>query len=104
MSNTKTIPATGTTPVLMDTTPLAGGHGREAKVHLGANVGVATGVLLQGHNGVPGDGVPGSGDAGWFTLLSAPQTAAVVEVADLPQWVRKGGATLASPIVIEGVQ
>lgn len=102
--NLKTIPATGTTPVKMDVTPLAGGHGREAKLNMGSNTGVATGVLLQGHNGLPAGGVPDAGDAGWFTLLSAPQTGPVVHLEDLPLFVRKGAATLTSPIVIEGVQ
>lgn len=104
MSNTVTIPATGTDPILLNVTPLAGGSGREAKANLGSNTGVATGVLLEGHNGLPSNGTPGSGDAGWFTVLSAPQTAPVVEIADLPQWIRKGAATLTGPITLEGVQ
>lgn len=109
MSNIKVIPATGTDPVKFDTTPLAGGHGREAKANLGSNVGVSTGVLLQGHNGIdaghlPSGAVPPSDDDGWFDLLTAPQTGPVVEIEDLPLFVRKGDATLSGPISIEGVQ
>ena len=102
--NIITIPATGNTPIKLDTTPLAGGYGREAKVHLGSNTGVATGVLLQGHPGMPDGSTPAAGDAGWATLLSAPQTSPVVEIEDLPMWIRKGGATLTGPLTLEGVQ
>lgn len=102
--NLITIPATGTDPIKLDTTPLAGGHGREAKVHLGDNVNVASGVLLEGHDGMPDGSEPESADDGWYDLLEAPQTAPVVEIDDLPMWIRKGGATLTAPIVLEGVQ
>lgn len=109
MSNIKVIPATGTEPVKFNTTPLAGGYGREAKVHLGDNAEVEEGVLLQGHNGIdaghqPSGETPPSGDSGWFDLLVAPQSGPVVEIEDLPLFVRKGGATLSGPISIEGVQ
>ena len=102
--NIITIPATGTDPIKLDTTPAAGGWGREGKAHLGSNTGVSSGVLLQGHDGLASGAEPASGDAGWYDLLEAPQTASVVEIADLPLYIRKGGATLTAPIVIEGVQ
>lgn len=102
--NIVTIPATGNDPIKLDTTPLAGGFGREAKVLLGSNTGVASGVLLQGHAGMPDGSVPTTGDAGWYTVLSAPQTGPMTEIEDLPMYIRKGGATLTGPITLEGVQ
>lgn len=98
MPNLKTIE--DTTAVLMDTTPLAGGSGREAKVHLGDNLAVVSGVLLEGNNGVPHEGAPSTG---WYTLIEGGGDAAIIEVLDLPQWVRLGGAAT-DPIVMEGVQ
>lgn len=104
MTNIVTIAATQTDPVLLNETPLAGGSGREAKAHLGAdNAALATGVVLEGHNGIPSDGAPDGGDAGWFTVLEGPFDAEVVEIDDLPQWVRVGAA-VAGPVVLEGVQ
>ena len=102
--NIVTVPASGTDPIKLDVTPLAGGWGRECKAHLGSNTGVSTGVLLQGHDGMADGSDPPSNDAGWFDLLEAPQTAPVVEIEDTPMWVRKGGATLTGPITLEGVQ
>lgn len=101
MPNVKTI-GIAEVAVRMDTTPLLGGAGREAKLDLGANVGVASGVLLEGNNtnANEGDAAP---TTGWTTLLSAPQTSPVVEIADLPAWVRSGAA-LTSPVTVIGVQ
>lgn len=102
--NIVTVPASGTDPIKLDVTPLAGGWGRECKAHLGSNTGVANGVLLEGHPPTDDGAEPDSGSTGWYTLLEAPQTAPVVEIEDTPGWVRKGGATLTGPITLEGVQ
>ena len=99
--NVKTV-LTDEVAIRMDKTPLLGGAGREAKLNLGANVGVASGVLLEGNNtnANEGDAAPSTG---WTTLLSAPQTAPTLQINDLPAWVRSGAA-LTSPVVVEGVQ
>ena len=87
-------------PIKLDTTPLAGGFGREAKAHLGGN---SAGVVLEGHDGMPDGSTPLEDDEGWYTVLEAPFDGTVVEIEDLPMWVRPGaGAT--GPIVLEGVQ
>lgn len=101
MPNVKTILITEVA-VRMDKTPLLGGSGREAKLDLGANVGVATGVLLEGNNTNTDKGAAAP-TTGWTTLLSAPQTSPIVEIADLPAWVRSGTA-LTSSVTVVGVQ
>ena len=101
MSNVKTVFITEVA-VRMDKTPLLGGAGREALVNVGANVGVASGVLLEGNNTNVGDG-DAAPTTGWTTLLSAPQVSPVVQIDDLPAWVRSGAA-LTSQVTIEGVQ
>ncbi|GAB3054124.1 hypothetical protein [Stenotrophomonas tumulicola] len=103
MPNVKTLPIGGTI-VKLNKTPLLGGWGREGLANLGANTAVATGVLLQGHE-APADGsTPGAASTGWFTLLSgAADLAPVVEIADLPDFIRTG-ADATAPITLEGVQ
>lgn len=103
MPNVKTLP-TGGTIVKLNKTPLLGGWGREGLANLGDNTAVTTGVLLQGHE-APADGsTPAAGSSGWFTLLSAAANLApVVEIADLPDFIRTGAAATA-PITLEGVQ
>lgn len=92
--------AAGADPIKLDTTPLAGGFGREAKVNLGANT---AGVVLEGHDGMADGSTPTEGDEGWYTVLEAPFAGVVVEIEDLPMWIRPGaGAT--GPITLEGVQ
>lgn len=103
MTNIVTITDADTAAVKLDVSPVAGGWGREAKLHLGDNTAVEAGVLLEGHDGLANGDTPGIADDGWYTLLEAPQTAAVVEVADLPLFVRTGAAQ-DGPIAIEGVQ
>ena len=101
MTNIVTI--TTTDAVKLDVSPVAGGWGREGKANLGDNAAVESGVLLEGHDGLPDGSEPESGDAGWYTLLEAPQAAPVVEIADLPLYIR-GGAAIAGAVAIEGVQ
>lgn len=103
MTNIVTITSDDTDGVKLDVSPVAGGWGREGKAHLGDNAAVATGVLLEGHDGLPDGSVPEQADDGWYTLLEAPQDAPVVEIADLPMFIR-AGAAIAGPIAIEGVQ
>lgn len=103
MTNIVTITDADTDPVKLDVSPVAGGWGREAKANLGDNAAVESGVLLEGHDGLPNGEVPESDDDGWYTLLEAPLAAPVVEIADLPMFIR-AGAALDGPIAIEGVQ
>ena len=103
MPNLKTLP-TGGTIVALDTTPLLGGQGREGLANLGANSSVTTGVLLQGHALLPTGAVPAADSTGWYTVLSgAANLAPVVEIADLPDFIRTGAAAT-GPIVLEGIQ
>ncbi|KIQ21551.1 hypothetical protein [Xanthomonas campestris] len=103
MPNIKSLP-TGSVIVALDTTPLLGGQGREGIANLGANASVTAGVLLQGH-AMPADGsTPAAGSSGWFTLLSGvANQLPVIEIADLPDFIRTGAAATA-PIILEGVQ
>ena len=102
MPNTKTI--AGSAIVALNKTPLLGGEGREGLAHLGGNASVTTGVLMQGHPGLASGATPAAGDAGWVTLLSgAANLGPVVEVADLPKFVKLGAAAT-GPITLEGVQ
>lgn len=102
MPNTKTI--AGSEIIALDKTPLLGGEGREGLAHLGDNLAVTSGVLLQGHPGLASGAAPATGDAGWVTLLSGTTTqGAVVEIADLPKFVKLGAAAT-GPITLEGVQ
>ena len=89
----------------MNTTPLLGGLGREAKCLLAGNSGVTTGVLLQGCPKTASGGAPLAGDPNWTTLLSgvAGGNGAMVEIAELPDYVRLGAAAT-GPIDLEGVQ
>ncbi|KRG63906.1 hypothetical protein ABB26_10015 [Stenotrophomonas humi] len=99
-----TITVSGANIVALNKTPLLGGFGREGLAHLGANLAVATGVLLQGHPGLASGATPAAGDPGWVTLLSATATqGAVAEIADLPKFVKLGAAAT-DPITLEGVQ
>lgn len=95
----------GEDAILLNTTPLAGGHGRNAMAHLGANGSVATGVLIEGHDGVHRDGTPEADDDGWYPVLEGATggNGPVVEIHDLPQWIRAGDAATAD-ITLEGVQ
>ncbi|WP_333627815.1 hypothetical protein [Stenotrophomonas cyclobalanopsidis] len=103
MPNLKTLP-TGGTIVALDVTPLLGGQGREGLANLGENATVTTGVLLEGHAVLPTGGVPEEDSDGWYTVLSgAADQAPVVEIADLPDFIRTGAAATA-PIVLEGIQ
>lgn len=104
MTQILTIPNDGTA-VAMERTPHLGGHGRNAVAQLGANGSVTSGVILQGHNGLPADGTPAQGDSGWFALLSgvAGGNGPTAEIADLPHWVRTGSAATA-PVKIQGIQ
>ncbi len=98
----KNIPADGTI-VALDTTPLLGGQGREGIAHLGDNAGTA-GVILEGHAVLPDGGVPEEDSEGWTALLTATaDTGAVVEIADLPDFIRVGAAATAD-VSLEGVQ
>ena len=99
-----TITVQGTNIVALKKTPLLGGEGREGLANLGGNASVTSGVLLQGHPGLASGAVPAAGDAGWVTLLSgAANLGPVVEVADLPKFVKLGAAAT-GPITLEGVQ
>lgn len=104
MTQIITIPS-DETAVAMDRTPHLGGHGRNAVAQLGANGSVTSGVILEGHNGMPSDGEPAEDDDGWFTLLSgvAGGHGPTAEIADLPHWVRSGAAATA-PVKIQGIQ
>jgi len=99
-----TITVSGTNIVALNKTPLLGGQGREGLAHLGGNESVTSGVLLQGHPGLATGATPSTGDAGWVTLLSgAAALGPVVEIADLPKFVKLGAAAT-GPITLEGVQ
>lgn len=99
-----TITVSGTNIVPLNKTPLLGGQGREGLAHLGDNLAVTTGVLLQGHPGLATGATPETADAGWVTLLSASATQGpVVEIPDLPKFVKLGAAAT-DPITLEGVQ
>lgn len=103
MSNIKQITST-TTGHAMDTTPLLGGLGREAKAHLGANTAVTTGILLEGCDKTETGAAPAADDPRWASLVSgAADLSPVVEIADLPDFVRLGPAAT-DPISLEGVQ
>ena len=103
MPNIKTLP-TGGTIVALNVTPLLGGQGREGLANLGENAEVTTGVLLEGHAVLPAGGTPAAGSTGWYTVLSgAANRGPVVEIADLPDFIRTGAAATA-PITLEGVQ
>lgn len=116
MSNILTITAAVTTvnngdPIKLNTTPLAGGHGREAKVHVPTRPLTST-VLLQGH-GETANGnqaAPAADSAGWATIATIEDdTAQLFELADLPAWIRYRTSALDADgpnviITIEGVQ
>ena len=99
-----TITVQGTNIVALKKTPLLGGEGREGLAHLGGNASVTSGVLLQGHPGLASGATPAAGDAGWVTLLSgAANLGPVVEIADLPKFIKLGAAAT-GPVTLEGVQ
>lgn len=98
-------------PIKLDKTPLAGGHGREAKVHVPV-LPITSVVELQGH-GVTEDNnqtAPDAGSSGWDTLATIEDdTPHIFELADLPSWIRYSTTTLDADgpdvnIVLEGVQ
>ncbi len=88
MTMIRTIPAD--TIVHLDVSPLAGGHGRNAIAH------IPEGASLEGHNSVYDE--PAADDDGWFAV--AEGETGVVEIDDLPQWIRATGGE----VKLEGVQ
>lgn len=114
MSNILTITASVATvnngdPIHLNETPLAGGHGREAKVHVPTRP-LTSVVELQGHGETADKAAPAGASDGWETLATIEDdTAQVFELADLPAWIRYSTTTLDADgpdvaIVLEGVQ
>lgn len=103
------------TPVLLDKTPVAGGAGREAIVRV-PTAPLTSVFKLQGHDGHGinnGDGTwtpPAENDAGWADVATINATSEkIIEVADLPRWIRANVTTLDADgpdvlVYIEGVQ
>lgn len=96
------------TPQRLNTTPLQGGHGREAKYSI--PVLPLTGVFkLQGHDSAEA-AAPASNDTGWYDVLTIDASAGQVgEIADLPSWIRTSTTTADADgpdvaVYLEGVQ
>lgn len=97
------------TPVPLDKTPVAGGAGREGILHV--PVAPLTSVFkLQGHGGNGSQTAPAEDDTGWTDVATINATSEkIIEVADLPRWIRANVTTLDAdgpdvPVYIEGVQ
>lgn len=98
-------------PIKLDKTPLAGGYGREAKVHVPTRP-LTSVVELQGHGFTEDNNqtAPAGDSAGWQTLATIEDdTPQVFELAGLPAWIRYSTTTLDADgpdvlITLEGVQ
>lgn len=110
MPNLINIPVPGTVSagaaVALNKTPLLGGQGREGKLSL-PNGGLGSGVVqLQGAPKTATGAAPANGDYTTIMTLNS-STAAMVEVLDLPDYIRANVTTApaaATNLVLEGVQ
>lgn len=95
--------------VHLNTTPLAGGAGREAKYSIPA-LPITSTVLVQGHGALADKGTPATDSASWETILTITSASdAVGEIEDLPEWVRLRTSVLDADgpdvaVYLEGVQ
>lgn len=92
--------------VRLNTTPLLGGQGREGKLSL-PNGGLGSGVVqIQGAPRPTSGGAPANGDYTTILTLNS-SSAAMVEILDLPDYIRANVTTApsaATNLVLEGVQ